>query len=66
MIQSYGSPTLATQEVHLSHAGGQHQQFSTTNHYVDIKKNANSLSTYYLLNGVNCFYIVHQIQDGPQ
>ena len=32
------SPTLAAQEVHLSHAGGQHQQFSTTNHYAHIRK----------------------------
>ena len=39
--------TLATQRVHLSHAGGQHQQFSTTNHYADIKKK--KIQTVFLL-----------------
>ena len=49
-------PTPATQEVHLSHVGGQHQQFCTTDHYADIIKNSNSISTYHLLNRVNCFW----------
>ena len=60
------SLTLATQGVRLSVVGWQHQQISTTNHYVHItkKKFKHSISTYRLLNRIHCFYILLQFLEG--